>query len=899
MGPEERDLLSSAAEPDLGPAEAEIASGPESQGDEEAGGRTVDEASEEEARADEAEAELAQAELVRAEQMQAEQVQAELATGEPSAEASGVGAAALLSRPAMMPDAKAAGAKPSAVKPAEAYTALPAVPDEMVGPDGKLRPLWRDFATAFAALSPEDIGRRTARAEQYLRDSGVFYRQYGGGESVERPWPLAPIPVLIAESDWADLAPGLIQRAELLEALMADLYGENRMVAGGHLPPVLVAANPEWLRPMVGIPPQSGHYLHFLAFEIGRGPDGKWWVLADRTQAPSGAGYALENRVATSRAFNELYAQGHVHRVAGFFRDFRDALLGLRQDRDARAAILTPGPLNETYYEHAYIARYLGITLVQGEDLVVHEGRLMVRTVSGLRPVDVLWRRLDGDYADPVELNAASRLGTPGMVSALRAGGLTMVNALGSGILETRAMMAFLPKLAPRLIGEALHLPNIATWWCGGSAERAAVRAAPRRMVLSPALATGLPFDLHEDITRAADLSPKDLAALLEAEGRGLVAQEAVTLSTTPTLVDGKLAPRPMTLRVFLARTPEGWQVMPGGFARIGATPDPTAIAMQRGGSAADVWIVSPSEVPAVSMVPTPTGPFKRMGPGALPSRAADNLFWLGRYIERTEVLVRLLRARNVRLAEAGAGAAPVLAAMAPLFKSRGVDPTPGIPPGLLDALSAAIGSAGQVRDRFSPDAWQALVDINKTARRMALQVTAGDDAARALSALLRKLAGITGLVHENMYRFMGWRFLTMGRLHERAMSMTEILAILADEKAVPGALDVAIELGDSVLTHRRRFTMATGRVTVIDLLALDPQNPRSVRHQIEALGEQIGMLPDAVENGVLSPLARAILRCETDLATQGPETMTTAALWSFRGQVAALSNLITEAYLR
>lgn len=778
------------------------------------------------------------------------------------------------------------------------YKPLPGTPDEMVDPEGRLRPLWRDFVSAFAGLSPDEILRRTARSEQYLRDSGVFYRQYGAGTSVERPWPLSPIPVMIDEADWQALVPGLVQRAEVLEALMADLYGENRLVAGGHLPAQLVAANPEWLRPMVGITPQSGHYLHFLAFEIGRGPDGQWWVLADRSQAPSGAGFALENRVATSRAFNELYSEGHVHRLAGFFRDFRDALLGMRQDRDARAAIMTPGPLNETYYEHAYIARYLGITLVQGDDLAVENGRLMVRTVSGLKPVDVLWRRLDGNYADPVELNGASRLGTPGMVSALRAGGLTMVNALGSGILETRALMAFLPKLAPRLIGQALTLPNIATWWCGGAGERADVLEAPERMLLSPALSTGLPYDRQEEMIRAASLTPEELKAKLDAEGRNLVAQEAVTLSTTPALVDGKLAPRPMTLRVFLARTPQGWQAMPGGFARIGASPDPTAVAMQRGGTAADVWVVSPQEVPPISMVPATTGPFRRMGPGALPSRAADNLFWLGRYIERTEGIVRLLRARHVRLAETGAAAAPMLAALQPLFKSRGVDPATGIPVGLLETLGSAITSAGQVRDRFSPDAWQALADINKTAHRMATRVAPGDDAARALSALLRKLAGITGLVHENMYRFMGWRFLTIGRLHERAMAMSEILAVLADDKAPAGALDVAIELGDSVLTHRRRFTVATSRATVIDLLALDPMNPRSIRHQIEALNDQVRMLPGASENGVLSPLARAMLRCQTTLATQEPETLTTAALWEFRGHVGALSSLVTEAYL-
>lgn len=779
------------------------------------------------------------------------------------------------------------------------YVPLRGVPDELVDAAGNIRPHWQPLATHLGAMSAEDLARRMARADQYLLDSGVFYRQYGSGQSTERPWPLSHVPVLIDEDDWSVMSAALMQRADLLEALMADLYGENRLVAAGHLPPALVAGNPEWLRPMVDVQPRSGHYLHFVAFELGRGPDGGWWVLADRTQAPSGAGYALENRVATSRAFSELYAEQNVHRLAGFFRDFRDALLGLRQDGDSRVAILTPGPMNETYYEHAYIARYLGFTLLQGEDLAVEDGRLMMRTVSGLRSAEVLWRRLDASYADPIELDPQSRIGTPGLVSALRAGGVTMVNALGSGILETRALMAFLPKLAPELLGARLAMPNIATWWCGGAAERAAVMKAPSRMVLSPALATGLPFERQGETTLAASLAPETLAAQLAAQGAQLVAQEAVTLSTTPALVGGVLQPRPMTLRVFLARSGNGWQVMPGGFARIGATPDPTALAMQRGGSAADVWIMSRNPVSSVSMMQAAAGPYRRAAPGALPSRAADNLFWLGRYIERTEGILRLLRARNVRFAETGMAALPLLEAMDPLLTALGTDPEAAFPQGLLDALGSAIGSAGQVRDRFSPDAWSALADLEKTARRMADRVTPGDDAARAFSALLRKLAGISGLVHENMYRFFGWRFLTIGRVHERASGMLAALAVLADPDAPEGALDLAIEVGDSVLTHRRRFTVATSRDTVIDLLALDPLNPRSVRHQIDAMCEQVDVLPGAAQNGILSPLARAVLRCQADIATETPETLSTETLWGLRAHLATISDLLTEAYLR
>ena len=382
------------------------------------------------------------------------------------------------------------------------YRPLPGVPDEMVGPDGQVRPLWRRLVAHLDALPDEDLTRDLSRADRYLLDSGVFYRQYGAGESVERPWPLSHIPVLLAEDDWSRIGRALTQRADLLEAVMADLYGPNDLVASGRLPPLLVAGNPEWLRPMVGVTPRGGHFLHFLAFELGRGPDGQWWVLADRTQAPSGAGYALENRVALARAYSELYPTENVHRLAGFFRDFRDALQRQAGERDGRVAILTPGPMNETYFEHAYIARYLGFTLLEGDDLCVAGDRLMVRTVQGRRPVDVLWRRLDGQYADPLELDPASRIGTPGMMAAMRAGAVTMVNALGSGILETRALMAFLPQLAPDLVGAPLAMPNIATWWCGTPSARAAVRAAPRRMVLTDALTTRPPFDPADNLTR-------------------------------------------------------------------------------------------------------------------------------------------------------------------------------------------------------------------------------------------------------------------------------------------------------------------------------------------------------------------------------------------------------------
>ncbi len=785
------------------------------------------------------------------------------------------------------------------------YDLSPGVPDEMVAPDGSLRPLWQPIMRALAQASPAEIEALRGRADQYLRDSGVFYRQYAGATSDERLWPLSPVPVLMDEGEWDDLAPGLIQRADLLEAVMADFYGPNRLIADGHLPPALVADNPEWLRPMVGIRPRDGHFLHFLAFEIGRGPDGGWWVLADRAQAPSGAGYALENRVATARAFSDLYAASNVHRLAGFFREFRDGLQGLVHQAggagaEGRALILSPGPMNETYYEHAYIARYLGLTLAQGEDLTVSNGKLFIRTVSGPSPVDVLWRRLDSNYADPVELNPASQIGTPGMVSALRAGGLSMVNSLGSGVLESRALMAFLPRLAPHLLGMPLRVPNIATWWLGAESERQALTASPGDRVLLPALSTSMPFDPDETPVFAASLSPYELRRRLSAEGHNLVAQEVVRLSTTPMLNEqNRLVPRPMTMRVFLARINGHWQVMRGGFARIGASTDPSAIAMQRGGSSADVWIMGRAPIDPATMIAPTTNAERRAAWGALPARTADNLFWLGRYIERSEAAIRLLRACNTRRAETGTAAESFIDALEPLAEIQGIETDGGIPPGLISILAAAGATAARVRDRFSPDAWSALTDLEKTARRMAGVVTPGDDSARALSALLRKLAGISGLVHENMYRSTGWRFLSIGRLHERAMSISAALAVLADPSMPDGALDLAVEIGDSVLTHRRRFTLATSRNSVIDLLGLDDANPRALAHQIDGLRDGIGHLPGVNPDGHPSELLRAILRLQVDVQTAQPEELTTEALWELRGRIAALSNLLTEEFFR
>ncbi|MEO8529855.1 MAG: circularly permuted type 2 ATP-grasp protein [Deltaproteobacteria bacterium] len=784
----------------------------------------------------------------------------------------------------------------------DAYRPQAGVADELMRKDGSLRPVWQPLINLLSAQSPESLARRFAAGDAYLHDAGVHFRQHTDAGSTERNWPLSHIPVVIGAAEWRELSEGIVQRAELLERVMADLYGHASLITGGILPPELVAQNPEWLRPIVGARPRSGHFLHFLAFEIGRSPDGTWFVLGDRTQAPSGAGFALENRVATSRVFFDHYPRANVERLAGFFRSFRDELNDLREDGAGRVAILTPGPDTATYFEHAYIARYLGFMLLQSEDLRVEEGKLTVRTVAGPEPISVLWRRLDARFADQLELDEHSTLGTPGMVTALRNGAVTMANCLGSGILEARALLAFMPRISEVLLGEELKLPNVATWWCGQSKERAYVRANIERMMIGPAHSTHLPFEVDRSTVLGGNFRDSAMPSIkdwLEADGHNLVGQEAVRLSTTPAMIDGKLVPRPMTLRVFAARTAEGWVVMPGGYARIGRTEDPTALAMQNGGSVADVWVVSDAPVVTDTLTDQPTGPFVRRMPGILPSRAADNLFWLGRYVERSEELTRKLRAYHLRLAESNIRAQPLVAKLAKFLDRFGTDAKQPLPRSLLNLLDSGESCAGKVRDRFSTDGWLALSDVARTAHNMATRVQPGTDAAAAMSVILRKLAGFSGLVHDNMFRFTGWRFITIGRALERADGMAAVLAEFADVKAPVGGFDLAVEVGDSVMTHRRRYAVETTRNTVIDLMVLDPGNPRSIMFQIDVIVEQEKMMPARDESVVLSDVAKALLRLQTELKTAEPDEITSGRLLVLRKELSAISDALTARYLR
>jgi len=543
--------------------------------------------------------------------------------------------------------------------------------DQLIGADGEVRPHWRPFLDAIEALRGPALNGAFAQADRYLRDAGVIHRIYDQEAGVEAPLPLSHIPLVLPQAEWARIEAGIIQRADMMDLILRDLYGPQRLVREGHVPSVLVAGNPEFARAHVGVAPRNGDHLHLYGADLSCDPDGRWWVLKDFTEMPSGVGYTVENRIALSRAVPELYRDLNVRKLAGFFTDMRGALTTALGAAGGDVAIWSPGAFNAHYFEHAYLARYLNILLVEGDDLSVRNGRVYVRTIAGLRPIDVILRRVRTLFSDPLTFDSQSEIGVPGLMAAVRAGKVSLANALGAGILEAPAFLAFLPRIAETFFGEPLALPSIATWWCGAASVRDEALQEPERRLLVPAFGEAGAQGIGADLS-ALRPNPPDLTSGLLARGMVFAVQERAPLSTMPVWDGEGLAPRPFVLRVFAARTAAGWQVMPGGFCRVADEAGSTAISLQRGNRVADVWISDDAPPPAITLWPG-TARHKADSPvDALPARAAENLFWLGRYLERAETAARLVFLCADRLRENGRMGDPLAARAAGLLWAIG-----------------------------------------------------------------------------------------------------------------------------------------------------------------------------------------------------------------------------------
>ncbi|MCK9213829.1 MAG: circularly permuted type 2 ATP-grasp protein [Rhodoferax sp.] len=743
----------------------------------------------------------------------------------------------------------------------------PHAPEAAVG-SPKLTEIWRQFFSTFENDSAADMDQRAANLARQVRDNGITYNVYADENGPQRPWSLDLFPLIVDPASWQRIEVGVLQRMRLLERVMADVYGPQTLLHDGLLPPALVHAHPGYLRAMHGVEPVGERYLHIAAFDLARGPDGNWWLEAQRSQAPSGLGYLLENRLAIAAQFPQAFQNLGVQRLASTYRALMDSLKTMSPaGPDAHLALLTPGPYNETYFEHAYLARYLGLTLVEGSDLLVRDECLFLKTLKGLVPVHGLLKRVDDQYLDPLELRADSTLGVPGLLQAIRAGNVLVANAPGSAFLESPALLGFLPALSRQLLGEELSLPALPTWWCG---ERNAMEEALPRLA-DCAIKPTYPGSFEQGGFEPVLGGKLGARALDEWAGRIVRQAEEHTvqgyspLSQMPTWQastagdPGRLRARSVMLRVFVVSDgAQGWRVLPGGLARV-ASVGREITSMQRGGSSADVWALTRGEVDhstllAPHMTPESLMQRKRL----ITSRAAENLFWLGRYTERAENAIRLARLTLECLHGEEQSSAPLLSWLSQMAVANTLV-LPGVPSALqaprvferslIDSLGGSSGATSvgyylralkmvgsSVRERLSQEHWRIIVRCEEELfQRCAAQRQRADFSALQALQILKDssdhMAAITGAQTDRMTRDDGWRLLSIGRHIERLGFLSSALMRGLDTGSLhtDGGFDAMVELFDSAITFHAQFQQSRDMAALVDLLVIDRDNPRSI----------------------------------------------------------------------
>jgi uncharacterized circularly permuted ATP-grasp superfamily protein/uncharacterized alpha-E superfamily protein len=779
------------------------------------------------------------------------------------------------------------------------YVPSPSRYDEMVDDIEVPRPHWRAFLAHLAALPAESMERRSQFVQDAIASDGVTYNVYADPKGANRPWELDLLPLILPQEEWRQIAAGVAQRARLLDAVLGDLYGPQKLLAEGLIPPALVFGQRSFLWPAHGIAPLGGVSMHVYAADIARSPDGRWWVLADRTRGPSGAGYTLQNRMTLSRAFPDAFRELHVDQLAPFFSALQDTLYRLAPagGEAPLAVLLTPGPFNETYFEHSFVARFLGFPLVEGQDLIVRGDCVYLKTLRGLRRVHAILRRLDDDFCDPVELRGDSALGIPGLLHAVRAGNVLMANALGSAVLETGAFSGFYPALSERLIGEKLTMPSIATWWCGEPPALEYVIAHLDELVIKPAypsMRTEPVFGHTLDTASKARLVDRMLR-----QPHAYVAQEWVRLSHAPTWGgdNTRVHSRATTLRVFAVATPNGYAVMPGGLTRV-APHEGDVVSMQWGGSSKDTWVLAGRPVTRKPLHrPRITAADLERTLVGIASRVGENLFWMGRYAERCDGLARLLRAALVRVADAAPQSGPALRSLAtvservkilagrddegegddaeaPVVSERlGPDPAdeprfvaavvdPSVQGGLAANVLRLHGCASLVRERMSVDNWHVFNGLP--------QLLPGKDASvgsalETLDAIMMACVALAGFAMDDMTHDESWRFLILGRRLERLAHGAGLVAQVLELPAAQrnDALEWLLEAGNSIVTFRARYRRAPELLPVLHLVVFDETNPHAVGFQLRELLALLSRTAAELETdapgSALGPLAESL----------------------------------------
>lgn len=782
--------------------------------------------------------------------------------------------------------------------------------DEMMthGQDALIKYHWTPLMRSLGRHDLSELETKHHEARRIMRESGVTYNVYKDPQGQNKTLQLDPIPMLMGQEDWAKIEEGLIQRARLMNFIFKDIYGEQRLIKESFLPPELIFSHQGYHRSCIGLYQDQEQPIFNYTADLARGPDGNMWVFSDRSQAPSGSGYALETRIAMSRVMAGEFRENKVRRLSHYFRAMRSSLAKMGSDRhgDPRIVLMTPGPLNETYFEHAYLSSYLGYTLVQGADLTVRDGKVWLKSIDGLRQVDVILRRVDDSFCDPLELMETSHLGVPGLVQAVRQGNVTVVNPLGSGVVESPGIYPFLANIAKECLGEELLMPCAASWWCGQEKERQyvldnidklVIKAIDRRFttVFGGALSNNEKDELKEKIKANPYL---------------YVGQERLVCSSSPALVKGEILPRRVLFRSFLVASDGSYQVMPGGLTRIAPDNNSFLITNQTGSVSKDTWVLTDQPDRQRSLLPDPGQvPHPAESESLLPSRAAENLFWVGRYAERTEGVVRLLRTMLRKMADfreygdetdenclnkilqalthltetypgfVGEDSEALL--QKPEVEILDVAFDPNRPGSLLSTMRALFYGAFNVRDLWSADTWRIIDDIGEFVSDIDSKKPGFYALDNHIDNIIDALMAFAGLTQESMSHENGRFMFDIGKRLERGIQVVKLTRSLLTElnSDLEELLNIEslVMSQESLIPYRRRYRLSSSANAAISLMILDENHPRSVAYQIAKLQEHFQRLPNQGLSSLrhkLSDEEKLILKLRTTVQLSEPEKL-------------------------
>ena len=763
--------------------------------------------------------------------------------------------------------------------------------DEMFDTQCNVRPHWNEIKNGLDNAGIKQLEQKQTEIDWRLEDNGVTYNIYNDPEGNNRRWNLDPIPLVLTSTEWEEISKGLKQRAKLLNLIFKDLYTEQKLIKEGIVPAEIIFAHKSFIPEVFNFENKDYYSMRFYATDISRGPDGKFWVINDRTQSPSGLGYAIENRLTMNSISNDLYPNIEILKMAKFIEGFKDMLKSLSSSNHENPliALLTPGPLNETYFEHSYISSFLDLTLVQGEDLLVKNNQLWLKNLNGLRKVDTLIRRVDSQYCDPLELKNNSQLGVAGLVNVIRKDNLSMINPIGVGILENIGLNPFMKNIAKFLLNEELILPQIATWWCGQKKELDFVLANIKNLIIKKIDRTD-----NIEVYFANKLNNEELKNLIEKIQNNphyYVGQEIIDFSTTPSFTKGKVEPRNTVIRAFSYLHQEKYHVMPGGLIRVSPSKDSLVVSNQKGGTSKDLWILGKDDDFSGNSI-FKNRSFIDSRLENISTKRAENLFWLGRYLTRSITTARMIRFNLKSMLNLNRYDDHTNSKQTNKILNNALTHLTMSYPGFLDDKTATLpmkeiislirdkNRAGtlsfsitmlsdlnaNVKNLLTMEAWRIYEKMQKEWNNYnKKEISTNKEHINELDKLLIYLMAYKELIDESIFKEQGLILFDIGSKIEVSQllisKLRSLLTLKLDKLIEYDVLDSMLNSYESYNSYRAYYKSSLALENVLDFLVFNTKYPKALIYIINQLLADLKELPKNINNSHLSSFEEPIFK--------------------------------------